>query len=330
MKSFLSRFHALVCFVLSGFDRLRFRGESRLLNHVGGVNSYLYQSGIQRRDFPKHCEELTRNLREQSYAQAAREGVPLLHLNRPKVEKDVVALGLARTHNRSNGRIALLTSMETAMTYRLRQTADGFVEPRKETTRCLHLYHYFLHDRFGLCYVRIQTWFPFIIRVGLNGRLWLARELEKRGVAFQRHRNLLTAVDDRALAQELLDAQTRADWPALLAELVQPIHPLWSFLHDDIRTPYYWMTEQSEWATDIVFRSPDELALWYPRWVRHGLETATSFCMASAIAICASLSMATATTRLCVANNPPPSPGSWQWCAPTASLSACQKPTAIS
>jgi hypothetical protein len=25
--------------------------------------------------------------------------------------------------------------------------------------------------------------------------------------------------------------------------------------------------------TDIVFRSADDLALWYPRWIRHGLET---------------------------------------------------------
>jgi hypothetical protein len=273
VKSFLSRFHALVCFTLSGFDRLRFCGESRLLNHVGGVNSYMYQNGIQRRDFPKHCEDLTRRLREQSYAQAEREGVPLLHLDSPKVEKDVVAQGLAHRHNLNSGRIALLTSMEPGMTYRLRKTEDGFVEPRKETTRCLHLYHYFLDDRFGLCYVRVQTWFPFTIRIGINGRLWLARELEKRGIGFQRHRNLITAVDDPALAQELLDAQTRADWPALLTELVQPVQPLWSFLYDDVRTPYYWMTEQSEWATDVVFRSSDDLAVWYPHWIRHGLET---------------------------------------------------------
>jgi len=33
------------------------------------------------------------------------------------------------------------------------------------------------------------------------------------------------------------------------------------------------MTEQSEWATDFVFHSPDDLALWYPRWIRHGIGT---------------------------------------------------------
>jgi hypothetical protein len=33
------------------------------------------------------------------------------------------------------------------------------------------------------------------------------------------------------------------------------------------------MTEQSEWATDFVFSSGGPLAAWYPRWLRHGIET---------------------------------------------------------
>jgi hypothetical protein len=273
MKSFLSRFRTLVLFTLSGFDRLRFCGESRLLNHASGVNSYLYQCRIQRKDFPDHCAQLTGRLRQQTLAQAEREEVPVRHLNSSALDKDTIACDLARQQQRTTGRIALITCQETALTYRLRKNADGFFEPRKESVRCSHLYHYFLHERFGLCYVRIQTWFPFTVRVGLNGRLWLAQQLQQHGIPFERHRNLITAVDDPLLAQELLDDQTRADWPTLLQELVQPIHPLWDFLHTQVRTPYYWMTEQSEWATDLVFRSPDHLARWYPRWIRHGLET---------------------------------------------------------
>lgn len=273
MKSFLSRFHALVCFVLSGFDRLRFCGESRLLNHARGVDSYLYQLRMQRKDFPEHCGKLTGILRDESKAQAKCEDVPIVHLNSPTIDKDELALKLARQQGRTSGRIALITCQESGLTYRLRKNDQGHFSPRKETIRCSHLYHYFLHERFGLCYVRIQSWFPFTVRVGLNGRLWLTRRLEQLGIPFQRHRNLITAVEDPLRAQQLLDEQTRADWPALLQELVEPIHPLWRFLHHEVRTPYYWMTEQSEWATDIVFHSPADLALWYPRWVRHGLET---------------------------------------------------------
>jgi hypothetical protein len=37
--------------------------------------------------------------------------------------------------------------------------------------------------------------------------------------------------------------------------------------------PYYWSLEASEWATDILFRTPADLAAVYPSLVRHGMET---------------------------------------------------------
>ena len=92
MQSFVSRFQALVFFVLTGFDRLRFCGESRLLNHAGGVSSFLYQFRIPRKDFGAYCEKLTATLRVESKRQAAAEGVPVHFVSSPKVEKDVLAV----------------------------------------------------------------------------------------------------------------------------------------------------------------------------------------------------------------------------------------------
>ena len=273
MKSFLSRFGSLVLFVLSGFDRLRLCGESRLLNHARGVESYLWQRKILFTDYPKHAEQLTKTLREGTEALATQQGVPLCYLNSPDIDKEAKALELAQRVPARLGRIALLTCLESCTTYRLRKNERGLIEPRKEPGRCLHYYHYFQHQRLGLCYVRIQSWFPFSVRIGLNGRQWLYRQLEQRGIDFQHKGNLLLRVQDPAQAQALLDEQRHADWPTLLQELVQPIHPLWNYLHDTARTPYYWMTEQSEWASDFVFRSPDDLAVWYPRWIRHGIDT---------------------------------------------------------
>jgi len=273
MRSFLSRFGAFVLFALSGFDRLRLAGESRLLNHSLGVQSYLWQRRIPFKHFPDHAEHLTQALRKDTEALAKEQGVPLLYLNSPNIDKEATALQLAQPRPHPQGRIALLSCVESCSTYRLRKNQQGLIEPRKEPARCVHYYHYFQHERLGLCYVRIQSWFPFSVRIGFNGRQWLYRQLEQRGVDFQRKGNLLLHVADPGQAQALLDEQTCTDWPQLLQELVQPIHPLWSYLHDTARTPYYWMTEQSEWATDFVFRSPDDLALWYPRWIRHGIET---------------------------------------------------------
>jgi len=273
MLPFLSRFGSLVLFVLSGFDRLRLCGESRLLNHALGVQSYLWQRQILFKDFPEHAEHLTNTFCKRSKALALEQGIPFCYLNSPDIDKEAKALELASSQPTRSGRIALLTCLESCSVYRLRKNERGLIEPRKEPGRCVHYYHYFQHERFGLCYVRIQSWFPFAIRIGLNGRQWLYRQLEQRGIAFQRKGNLLLEVADPAQAQALLDEQCHVHWPTLLQELVQPIHPLWNYLYDTARTPYYWMTEQSEWATDFVFHSPDDLALWYPRWIRHGIGT---------------------------------------------------------
>jgi hypothetical protein len=169
--------------------------------------------------------------------------------------------------------VAVISAVESCLTYRLRKNARGMVKPVKEPAKCVHYYHYFLHQDFGLCYVRVQSWFPFQVRVGINGREWLYRQLEQRGVRFEKRHNLLLAVDDPQLAQQLLDDQRYGDWPNLLSKLVRPVQPLWSYLHDTVRCPYYWMTEQSEWATDFVFQSPEVLAPWYARFIQHGIGT---------------------------------------------------------
>jgi hypothetical protein len=49
------------------------------------------------------------------------------------------------------------------------------------------------------------------------------------------------------------------------------IHPL----HDDIFAAfpqeYYWTVHQSEYATDVMFKSPEDLARIYPAWVRYAM-----------------------------------------------------------
>jgi hypothetical protein len=274
MKSFLSRFSGFVLFVLSGFDRLRLCGESRLLNHAGGLESYLWQQHVLFKDFPDHAAKLTHSLRRQTEALAKEHGVPFKHLDSPKIDKEATALQLAAAgHSTPQGRIAVLSCVESCSTYRLRKNAEGLIAPRKEAGKCTHYYHYFQHPRLGLCYVRIQTWFPFRVHVGINGREWLFQQLRQQNIPFQHRGNLLLRVQDPAKAQALLDEQLRTDWPAMLQELVEPIHPLWSYLHTSVHTPYYWMAEQSEWATDVTFHSPDFMAKWYPRFLRHGIET---------------------------------------------------------
>lgn len=272
MKTFLSRFGALIAAVLSGFDRLRFRGLSRLLSNPRGVNSYLFQHGLLLEEYAAHTQHLTHLLVRGTEALAEADGTRIHYLNSPNADKEATALDIARRRGLTAGRVAVLSCVENCRTFRVRKNGRGHIELRAEPARCQHFYHYFLHEQLGLCYVRLQSWFPFTIRVGLNGRQWLYRQLQRERIAFRRQENLLAAVADWPRAQQLLDAQLRTDWPALPDGLAAQTNPLWPYLRDAARVPYYRVTEQSEWATDVLFRSADDLARLYPRLARHCLD----------------------------------------------------------
>lgn len=272
MKTFLSRFGAFILSVLTGFDRLRFRGTSRLLCNPRGVHSYLYQRNLLIKEFAQHCDQLTRTLTRQTEALAAADGDRVHYLNSPNTDKEATALAIAQERGLSCGRIATLSCVEGCRTFRVRKNSAGLIDLVAEPARCQHFYHYFLHELLGLCYVRLQSWFPFTMRIGLNGRHWLYRQLQREGIGFRRQDNLLLAVADWQRAQELLDEQLCTDWPALLDGLAAQCNPLLPYLRDEARVPYYWVTEQSEWATDILFRSADDLAALYPRLSRHCIE----------------------------------------------------------
>jgi hypothetical protein len=205
VKSFLLRFGALIVSVLSGFDRLRFRGLSRLLSNPRGVNSYLYQHDLQFKDYAQHARQLTETLVDHTKALAKAEGTAIVYLNSPNTDKEATARDIARQRGLSSGRIAILSCVESCRTFHVRGNERGHIELRAEAGRCQHFYHYFLHEQLGLCYVRLQSWFPFTMRIGINGREWLFRQLQREN-RLSPQENLLLSRDGNGLS----NSSTRA------------------------------------------------------------------------------------------------------------------------
>jgi hypothetical protein len=125
-------------------------------------------------------------------------------------------------------------------------------------------------------YARVQTWFPFQIQVGLNGREWLAQQMRKVGMRFEQAGNCFLWVEDYARAQALLDQQLKTDWVALLKGLADQLNPLHKSLFEKYPAEYYWTCRESEWASDIGFRRPESLLRLMPILVRHSTVTMQS------------------------------------------------------
>src|SRR5215207_10406168 len=95
MKEFVQRHAASVIGVLSGFDRLLFRGTLRRLANAGGLGSYLSHVGVLLKDFGDWSMDLTDRLKAASVGVAEAAGRPVRYLPDPSVRKEDVARQIA-------------------------------------------------------------------------------------------------------------------------------------------------------------------------------------------------------------------------------------------
>jgi hypothetical protein len=120
---------------------------------------------------------------------------------------------------------------------------------------------------FGLLHVKIQTWFPFTIQVYLNGHEWLATKLKGQGIAFQKVDNAFVWLADAERAQQCAQGFWRRDWPKFLNCLARRVNPL---LVDWLAGQnYYWVIDQAEFSTDVLFASKAALTTLRPRLYEH-------------------------------------------------------------
>lgn len=274
MQQFVAKHAEHVIGTLSGFDRLVFRGTLRALCSRGGLMSYLWAVQVRLMDFAAHALTLTEQLKEASLSLARRSGRPVQYLTSAAINKEDVARRIAAADHIDQGLICVLTAVEPCWSYEIvRDRASKRIEAEPRYRKCLHLYHYQIHPRFGFMSARIQTWLPFRTQICVNGREWLARGMDGAGLHYVQRDNCFTWLERPERAQHLMDRQVRSDWPALLSGIARSLNPLHTTMFAAFPMEYYWSTYQSEWATDVMFGKAATLAHLYPRLVQHGLTT---------------------------------------------------------
>lgn len=275
MTTFVSRHQPKIQGTLSGLDRIRFVGSLLRLSYVEGLSGFLGYAGVLLKDFGTSMLDLSRRIKRAGERLALETPSGRVHYlpsgSRSK-EDFVRSLPAPRPHG-PDGLVAVLSCVEPCRSYEVhRDSRTRHLELRSAVRKCLHHYFYLDHPTFGPMHVRVQTWVPFQVKVVLNGRDWLARQLDAAGIGYLKKDNTFIAIEDFERAQALLTAQLRVSWPLILDELVRRFHPVHAeWMPASSPVPYYWSVEQSEWATDVVFGSPAELAALYPRLVHHGI-----------------------------------------------------------
>lgn len=277
MKRFIQQFGKEISAVLSGWDRMVFRGSLRRISYSVGMTDFLFKNGVLIKNFGSYVSSVSKSLIEGSCRAASDQGRPIEYLGSAKTDKEERARAIAKSDGIKQGLIGVFKSVELCQTYDVKNDYQkGYPILISRIRKCSFLYHYMIHPEFGFCHARIQSWFPFPIQICINGHEWLAKTLDKKGIAYQRYENCFPWIKDFPLAQKLMKQQLKTNWPDKLnamARIVNPIHPQ---IFQKYPLEYYWSVRESEWSTDIVFKQPDFLQSIYPRLLVHGIVHSSS------------------------------------------------------
>jgi len=278
MNEFIKKHEGNVIGVLSGWDRIRFRGTLRRLAVTRLMMGWLWDQQVMLKHFKPFALELTAGLKASVERVAEAAGRTVKYVASAALSKEDLVRELIRREGIDDGLVCVLSCVEPCQTYDIYKNRETkHIDLVQRRRKCLHWYAYFLDPLWGLCHVRIQSWLPFNVHICVNGREWLCRQLKAAGVAFTRRDNCLVDVGDVEAAQRLLDGQPWARWTELLGGLLERACPALTQLPSrDGRLSYYWSAEETEWATDVMFSSPKKLAELYPSLIRHAMATFSS------------------------------------------------------
>jgi hypothetical protein len=135
-------------------------------------------------------------------------GRPMLYLRSGASRKDVLIEDIRRRDAVSEGLIAVLSAVEPCRTWFVRGSRiNKKLHLELGPGKCTHLYFYLIDPIFGLMHLRLQTWFPFLVQLCVNGREWLSRQLDAAALAYTREANCFTQLSDSLRVQQLLDEQ---------------------------------------------------------------------------------------------------------------------------
>jgi len=264
------RYQDRIVGVLGCFDRIVITGSLPDCCHVDAMKTQLLKRKIRFFDYPKLVDPLRNRLHEnaQALAQAAGVQVEAIRTFKRFRKEDRIAEILEKrgTHP---GLVHVFSAMENCNCFKpWHDRATGRTYLKAAGGRCAHLYFYFIDELLGLCYLRVPTWAPFRLQFYCNGHNWLAGRLRREKIVFTQQDNALVAVEDFARAQELADDLD----PLVLHKRLDRWARQFCPVEDVFPSGWHWSLMQVEYATDIIFRRPEDLAPLYETLTRRAIQ----------------------------------------------------------
>jgi hypothetical protein len=269
MSAFIDRHQSIIGGVLGCFDRVVVQGTLPGICYADGMTALLDSKKIRIFDYPRFAEPFRDAIRADVDKVASAAGVTIEFIRKIKgFRKEDRIQQIIAERGGHPGLVHIFSAMEACMSYKpWHNKVTGQTFLRYDTGKCVHYYFYFIDPILGLCYLRIPTWCPFRAQFYFNGHNWLASKLRARKVDFEMLDNAFASIADWKKAQQISDDFNVSELHSILDAAVSRYCPALAPFGR-----YHWSIMQVEYATDIVFRSTDELHPLYDHLSRTAIH----------------------------------------------------------
>jgi hypothetical protein len=261
MKLLTDRYQAELLGVLSCYDRIIITGTLPGACYAGGMTSFLNSRHIKIFDYAKvFADPWRERIRQCAHDLADLQGIAIEHVNKPHIRKEDLIAKVIAQRDKHPGLVHILSAMEACSAYKPwhdKNTHKTFLKPT--SGKCLHYYFYFIDEEVGLCYLRVPTWCPFRLQFYCNGHSWLETKLIANGIDYAMADNAFIRIADFARAQALADQLKPDDLHRILDRYAKMCCPV----QEVFGQQYHWSLMQTEYSTDLAFRSDVVLSALY-------------------------------------------------------------------
>jgi len=248
--------------VLSCYDRVIITGNLHPFCYPKGMTGYLYARKIRIFDYPSFANSLRNSIRENAEAIAQKHQLEIQFIKKlKKFRKENRIKKILKLRGEHPGLVHIFSAMEQCNAYEPWHNKEtGKTYARSTHGKCLHYYFYFIDEELGLCYLRVPTWCPFRLQFYFNGHNWLANQLKKHNIQFEKLDNGFLNISDFNAANQLACQLDIKQLHSKLNDFAQKYCPVASSLN----LQYSWSTMQAEYATDLIFKRQETLQAFYP------------------------------------------------------------------
>ena len=250
--------------ILETFDRMIINGYILQLCNYRQFLYYLIQNNVKLKDFDKFALSQTQCLCNHIEDYIKKNNCKTIYLKSGKIDKSEIVKNELDKNSEKLGMITALSTVEICNTMTVIPNKETQkLEVTSKPTKCKHYYFYYNDSEFGLMYLKIQTWFPYNVQIYINGREYLSKILDKNNIKYEMYNNSFSYIEDFNRAQELANDILNQKLSNSFDGLVKQINNLLPNITKIFSSSYYWCIDQCEFATDINFKSREDLSKIY-------------------------------------------------------------------